>query len=542
MVDTWWVFSFQRIAVYLFCTFYGLLLKCIYIRSRPHLMEYVIGLDIGTTHCKSVALSLGGELLQQWQSAYPTIQNGEGQSEQEPDLIFSRVLELLQKTINKLQPQHELKAIAFSSAMHSIIPVDRSGIPLTNAFTWADTRSSSVARHLLDNGKQDVLYPTTGVPLHPMLPLCKIIWMHETMPTIFSLAKKFISIKEYIFFKLFGKYIVDYSIASATGLFDITSLRWNETALHIAGIDSSRLSMPVAPGHGETGLKEEWRNLLGLSSRIPFIIGGSDGCLANIGSGAVEEGEGAITIGTSGAVRIVARQSNPDPLQRLFNYVVERDFFVCGGPVNNGGIALKWFSENFLGRPFETSLDFNWFIEEATRKVTGSNGLIFLPYLLGERAPHWNADLRAAFIGLDISHRREHMMRAVIEGVSFGLCSVMQAIENTYGEINILYASGGFTQSKIWLQMMADILNKKIVVRGEADASALGAAVIALHATGILGNIRQSKELLTTHASFEPDAQNHLIYNEQFQSFQSLTPKILTSIHTKPQSRIHQDL
>ena len=505
-----WVFLFRNVAIF------GHLLP----------MEYVIGIDIGTTHCKSVALTVSGELLLQLQSGYPTIQHGEGQSEQEPEVIFRRVVELIQKTVQPLQAQYNLKSIAFSSAMHSILPVDGSGIPLTNAFTWADTRSSKVAEQLVESGKQRKLYPATGVPIHPMLPFCKIIWMRQTMPTIFSLAKKFISIKEYIFFKFFGKYIVDYSIASASGLFDINSLKWNEDALQLAGIDQHRLSLPVPTVHSETNLKDEYRTLFGLSSKLPFIIGGSDGCLANIGSGAVEPGEGAITIGTSGAVRIVAKESNPDPLQRLFNYVVEKDLYVCGGPVNNGGIVLKWFAENFLGRQFNSSADFNWFIEDSARVEAGANGLIFLPYLLGERAPYWNANLRAAFIGLDITHRREHMMRAVVEGVSFGLFSVMKAIESTYGEINILYASGGFTQSKTWLQILSDILNKKIVLAGEADASALGAAAIGLYATGFIKDLRQSKKMITIHATFEPDKEKHHVYEEQFKIFQSLTPQM----------------
>jgi gluconokinase len=344
------------------------------------------------------------------------------------------------------------------------------------------------------------------------------------MPTIFSLAKKFISIKEYVFFKLFGKYIVDYSIASATGLFNITKFTWDENALRIAQIDDHRLSLAVPVFHSETKLKDEFRNMLGIPAGVPFFIGGSDGCLANIGSGAVEPGDGAITIGTSGAVRIVAGESNPDPLHRLFNYGVEKDFFVCGGPVNNGGIALTWFAENILGRPFESNSGFNWFMEEISKTEPGANGLIFLPYLLGERAPYWDAELRGAFIGLDIIHRKEHMMRAVVEGISFGLFSVLTAIENTYGEIKTLYASGGFTQSSVWLQIIADIFNKRIVVAGEADASALGAAIVGLCGTGILKNIRQSKGMVTTSSSFEPNPENHKVYKQIFEVFQNTTP------------------
>jgi len=496
-----------------------------------HPMEYVIGIDIGTTHCKSVALTVGGHLLQQLQGGYPTIQQADGQSEQEPEVIFSRVIELLQKTISGQKREHELKAISFSSAMHSIFPVDRSGIPLTNAFTWADTRSEPFARQLLNNGIQKELYPAIGVPLHPMLPLCKILWIAHSMPTIFSLAKKFISIKEYVFFKFFGKYLVDYSIASASGLFDINQLQWNDKALRIAGIDSNRLSTVVPTTHAETGIKEEYRQLLGVSSKVQFIIGGSDGCLANIGSGALAEGEGAVTIGTSGAVRIVTSQSNPDPLERLFNYVVNKNFFVCGGPVNNGGIVVKWFSENFLNRRFESSSDFNWFLEDAASVEPGANGLLFLPYLLGERAPYWDANLRASFIGLEMGHRREHMMRAVVEGVCYGLYSVMKATENSYGEIHTLYASGGFTQSKQWLQILSDIFNKKIIVTGEADASALGAAIIGLHATGLLNDLRKAKDLVSTSAIFEPNVAKNKVYKECFEIFESITPKIQDSMH-----------
>jgi gluconokinase len=487
------------------------------------LMEYVIGVDIGTTHCKCVALTPGGEVLLQVQASYPTIQHIQGQSEQEPDIIFNRVLELLHKTIVGLKDEYELKAVAFSSAMHSIVPVDKSGIPLTNAFTWADTRSNAYAMELIENGQQSVLYPRVGVPIHPMLPLCKIMWIRHSMPTIFSLAKKFISIKEYVFHKLFGKYIVDYSIACASGLFNILEMRWDQQALQLAGIDDHRLSLPVTVFHAETKLREEYRNFFGLND-VPFIIGGSDGCLANIGSGAVEAGEGAITIGTSGAVRIVASQSNPDPLHRLFNYAVEKDFFVCGGPVNNGGIILKWFAENLLDRRFESNSDFSSFIDEASQIQPGANGLIFLPYLLGERAPYWDSNLRGGFIGLDIMHRKEHMMRAVLEGVSFGLCSVMNAIESAYGEIKVLYASGGFTQSRQWLQMMADIMNKRIVVAGGADASTLGAAVIGFCAIGLMKDIRQAKDLVNNHAEFQPDSKNNDVYKKAFNVFQNLAP------------------
>jgi gluconokinase len=488
-------------------------------------MEYVIGIDIGTTHCKSVAMSVHGELLKQIQSGYPTIQQFTGQSEQEPEAVFNEVIELLHQTISDLG-QHQLQAIAFSSAMHSIMAVDNEGKPLTNAYTWADIRSEEIADRWIAEGKQQLLYASIGVPLHPMLPLCKIKWMQVAMPSIFSAAKKFISIKEYIFCKLFGTYVVDFSTASASGFFDLENFRWNKKALELAGIDEERLSTLVPVDHFETELREEYKKRLGIQTHVPFIIGSTDGCLANIGSGAFDEGEGAVTIGTSGAVRVLTSKLTADVHQRLFNYAVTKNCFVCGGPVNNGGIVLSWFAEQFLGRKFESASDFQWFLSEAIKVKPGSNGLIFLPYLLGERAPHWDAGLRAGFVGLNINHHREHMIRAVVEGVSFGIKAVLQATEETYGEIHSLFASGGFTQSDVWLQMVADILNKKIVVAGEVDASALGAIAIALQATGYIQDFRATRDWLKIKKTFHPDGTTQKAYQVTFDSFQTLTLRL----------------
>jgi gluconokinase len=489
-------------------------------------MEYVIGLDIGTTHCKAVAMSVQGHFIQQLQAGYPTIQHIDGQSEQDPEVIFNTVIELLQKTISSVTKEHQLKSIAFSSAMHSILAVEKNGKPLTNAFTWADTRSEEFAKKLLKEGKQTLLYSSIGVPIHPMLPLCKIIWIKDSMPEVYSRTTKFISIKEYVFYKLFGKYIIDYSIASASGLFNINTLIWSDEALSLAGISREFLSEPVPVIHGEVEMKKEYRDKLRLSDNVTYYIGGSDGCLANIGSGATGEGEGAVTIGTSGAIRIVTKTSRPDPQERLFNYVVQKNFFVCGGPVNNGGIVLKWFAENFLDRDSQSSNDFDWFLKEASKVQVGSNGLVFLPFLLGERAPYWDATLRGAFVGLDIRHTKKHMMRAVVEGICFGLCSVMKATEETYGKIHTLYASGGFTQSAAWLQMLCDILNKKILIAGKGDASALGAAFIALYAGGYIKDFTEAKRMIPIEKEFEPNSNNHSAYKQQFAIFESLVPKI----------------
>lgn len=495
-------------------------------------MQFVLGIDIGTTHCKAVSLAVNGMVLHEDKADYPTFQSLPGQSEQDPETIFGEVLQLLQRSFGWSQNAgHQLTAVCFSSAMHSIMAVDAAGAPLTNAFTWADTRSNEQAMQLRQLPIARQLYNATGTPLHPMSPLCKLVWLKKTLPHIFDAAAKFISIKEYLFFKLFNKYLVDHSIASATGLFDIHEKKWHYEALRHAGIDASRLSMPVNVTHAETNLKEEYKRLFGIDGNVPFIIGASDGCLANLGSGATGRGEAALTIGTSGAVRIVVEKPIPDEQQRLFNYILADGLYVTGGAVSNGGAALKWFAENFLQQSFSNANNIQWLLQLAHEAPPGAGGLIFLPYLSGERAPSWDAAARGAFIGLQMSHGKQHLARAVLEGIAFALRQVLTAVEETNGDIDTVFASGVFTRSDLWLQLVCDVLNKKMIVSGTADASAIGAALLGLHAAGAIKQWSDVKQLIPQGKTFEPDAAQHSIYRQYFEIYADLYPKLKDDFH-----------
>lgn len=504
-------------------------------------MHYVLGIDIGTTHCKVVALAAGAKILYEAKTGYSTIQSLPGQSEQDAEEIFSAMLQLLQQSLIALKKneEYELKGICFSTAMHSLMAVDAQGNALTKAITWADTRSNAQALQLRSLPNAYDIYAATGTPIHPMSPLCKIVWLRQEMPEVFASAAKFISLKEYIFYKLFDKYLIDHSMASATGLFDIFSLQWSKLALEVAGIDIDKLSQPVQVKHFETELRESYRQLLGISINIPFIIGASDGCLANIGSSAMRRGEAAITIGTSGAVRVVLDAPKPDPQQRLFNYILTENLYVTGGPVSNGGSALKWFSEVFLQHSLSSAGDVEWLLQLAFEAPVGAGGLIFLPYLSGERAPSWDASARGAFVGLQTAHGRQHLARAVVEGISFAICQVMHAVEETNGEIEVIYASGAFANADSWVQLMSDLLNKKIVVSATADASAVGAALLGMHVLALLPDWNILKQWLPASKTFLPNTTGHQQYQRYYKIFTGLYPKLrddFISLQTQAQT------
>jgi gluconokinase len=495
-------------------------------------MEYIIGVDIGTTSTKSIAFDLSGNVLIRKNIGYPVYNPEPTWSEQIPDEIFDAVLNSIREVVeeNNLQ-ENRLLGVGFSSAMHSVIAVDKQGNNITNCIIWADTRSKEYAEYIKKSKVGHDIYMRTGTPVHPMSPLCKLLWIKDNMKGVYENAYKFISIKEYVLYKLFGEYIIDYSVASATGLFDIYDLKWNKNALDLIGISAEKLSMPVSTTYSIKGLKEEYSSSLQISKDVPFIVGGSDGCLANLGANAIKPGDAAVTIGTSGAIRIISDKPNNDVEERIFSYVLTEKHYVLGGPVNNGGIILRWFRDNFSDNEIEEAKSLNIdtydiMTEQAAKVVPGAEGLLFLPYLLGERAPYWDANSKGVYFGINIKHKREHFLRALLEGIIFAIYSVGKALEETTGHIETIYATGGFVRSSLWVQILSDVFNKKVVIAESYESSCLGAAVLTMKALGIIEKIEEVEKLVPISKVFEPDLENNKVYMELFQIYERLYPKL----------------
>lgn len=495
-------------------------------------MKYIIGVDIGTTSTKSIAFDLSGNVITKRNVPYPIYNPQPSWSEQSPTEMLDAVVESIKFVVDENNANgNQLLGVSFSSAMHSIIAVDKEGKPLTDCIIWADTRSKDYADKIKSSKEGHEIYMKTGTPIHPMSPLCKLCWLRDNMPDIFNSSYKFISIKEYIFFKLFGQYLIDYSIASATGLFDIYELSWNKTALTLVGIDEDKLSVPVSTTYSVTGINKEYGTYMNISSDIPFILGASDGCLANLGANAIKKGDAAVTIGTSGAIRIISDTAKNDEKERIFSYILTEDHYVLGGPVNNGGIIFRWFRDNFSPLELEAARKLNidpyeLMTDEAAKVSPGCDGLIFLPYLLGERAPHWDAYSKGVYFGINITHKREHFLRALLEGVIYGIFNVGKALQETTGEIDTIYATGGFVRSQLWVQMLADVFNKKVVISESYESSCLGAAVLAMKALGIINNIEEVRNLVPISKVFEPDENNHKTYMKNFQIYERLYSKL----------------
>ncbi|RNL51347.1 gluconokinase [Pedobacter jejuensis] len=489
-------------------------------------MKYIAGIDIGTGSTKAVALNMLYQPIASAQLFYPTETPKAGYNEQNPELIWQAFINCINELQTKLGSAPV--TIGLSSAMHSLILVDEDCTPLAPMITWADNRSADIARKLSATKTGLAIYQATGTPIHAMSPLCKIIWLAEHEPGLFAKTHKFISIKEYIWFKLFGEFKVDFSIASATGLFNIHTLNWDEQALQQTGLNAERLSTPVQTDFKNSNLQSTAK-LIFPNLNTTFVIGASDGCLANLGSEAIENGVAAITIGTSGALRLASSKPIFNRVAMPFSYILDTNTFICGGPINNGGIAIQWLLKNVFGKKTLSDEDYEVLFDSIEGIAAGSNGLIFLPYLTGERAPIWNSEACGTFFGLTLQHEQSHMAKAIVEGICYALNDVMKTVEDAANPIKQINVSGGFVHSKTWMQILADVTGKKLVLISEEDASAVGAAYLAAKATGLTEsyptNGSENQQIIS------PDYSNHLKYQRNFLIFKELYANLHLTMH-----------
>lgn len=490
--------------------------------------SYMLGIDIGTTSTKAVLFSEQGKVIQQENVGYPLYTPDISTAEQDPEEIFAAVLTAMTK-IMKNHSQKKLSFISFSSAMHSLIAIDDNDQPLTPCITWADNRSEGWAHKIKDELNGHEVYKRTGTPIHPMSPLSKITWIVNDRPEIAAKTKKYIGIKEYIFKKFFDQYVVDYSLASSMGMMNLKNLDWDEEALSIAGITLDQLSKLVPTTEIYTNCNFELAKQIGIDPQTPFVIGASDGVLSNLGVNAIGKGEIAVTIGTSGAIRTIIDQPQTDDKGRIFCYALTDKHWVIGGPVNNGGMVLRWIRDEFAASEVETAkrlgIDpYNVLTKIAERVRPGSDGLLFHPFLAGERAPLWNPDVRGSFFGLTLSHKKEHMIRAALEGVIFNLYTVFLAlVECMEGPVTRIQATGGFARSDVWRQMMADIFDLDVVVPESYESSCLGACILGLYATGKIDSFDVASEMIGSTFKHTPEENAATEYRHLVPIFISLS-------------------
>jgi gluconokinase len=489
----------------------------------------VIGLDLGTTNSKAVALDGNGKQLASASSDYRLYSPRSGWAEQKVEEVWQGVLAALKALAGKLPAGIEIAGMCLSGAMHSSLAVDGSGNPLAPALTWADQRAAPQAEALRQrcDAQRVALYQRTGCPLVSIYHPAKLRWWQEQAPEIARRARYFTLIKDWILFRLTGEWATDYSITSASGLLDIRKLEWDGEALDLAGVTAGQLPPLVSPSKLVGGLLLQVAQACGLPSGLKVVAGAGDGGLANLGSGAAAPGQSVITVGTSGAVRRVVDQPLLDPQQRTWCYLLSEQRWFAGGAINNGGLALQWVRDRFYPE-LAGEEGFTRLFADAASVPAGAGGVLLVPYFSGERSPHWDAEARALMVGLGLEHGRAHIARAALEGVAFCLADVWEALQTEEApageasEAPVVHLTGGITRSPLWVQILADVLGVRLAPVEAADASVVGAAMLGQWALGQVGSLEELAQRVPPGPLVEPDGKRHAAYVEEHHRWQGL--------------------
>ncbi len=483
--------------------------------------ECILAVDIGTSAARVLVFDETATLVSQVRQVYPILLPHEGWSEQDPNTVVAAVLTVLREAVQRLP--HQIAGVVFSAQMYSVLAVDHDGNPLSNSLTWGDTRSAAVAAATRPLAAE--LVARTGCPIQAIYPLSKILWLKQTLHLPADV--KFVSIKDYVLFRLTGRFVTDWSIASASGLLHIETHQWDDFALSLAQITPSNLPELLSPRHISTHWQPDILQYTGLAEGTPLIMGAGDAPLANIGVGAVYPDTLAVNLGTSAAARVLLQTPQVDSGGRLWTYIADENHWVMGGIIGGCGTVYDWLLRKHIFHNDTLSVEALYAAADqlAATVDPGAEGLIFIPYFSGEQSPGWNPATRGAICGLSFHHEPRHYVRAALEGIAFSLLRVASVLEEIRRQpANKVYLTGGLTASSVCLQIITQVFGIPVIVPPSAESSARGAAILGWLALGHGQN----------YASFHPQVKHALIptpelhasYQKKYQTFCAFVERI----------------
>jgi xylulokinase len=500
---------------------------------------FILAHDLGTTGNKATLFRHDGSLVASATAGYGVRYPRPGWAEQDADDYWAAFCSATRTLLDQAGCRaSDIGVVSFSGQMMAALAVDRDGRPLRPSIIWADQRASVEAGELASRVPAARLYELTGQPVSAAYPVAKMMWLRKHEPDVFRRTACFLQAKDYLVFRLTGRLCTDLSDASGTQLLDITSLEWSAEVLQAAGIEARVLPEVLESTSIAGTVTAEAAAACGLRQGTQVAAGAGDGAAATCGAGVVSEGDAYICLGTSSWMATASRVPLGDPRRRAvtFCHFTRGLYFPCGS-MQSGGAALTWFRESVVeggakhaaGAPGAagaksrdaTDADPWAALERDVADVApGAEGLLFLPYLMGERSPWWNADARACFVGLSMVHDRRHMARAVMEGVAYN----MRAIAGIFSDLGHRYDSvrviGGAARSAPWRQVLADVLERPIDLLAHVEEStSVGAAIAGGVAIGLFASLADAARLVHVVERAEPRPGTFAAYRSGYESF-----------------------
>lgn len=477
------------------------------------MQNVVLGIDLGTSSVKIVMLNKQGKLVGQCTQPYPLIEIKDNFVEQDPNLWVEQTIKgieiLLQQVTDVI-----VEGISFSGQMHGLVMLSAQLQPLRNAILWNDTRTTSQCR-LIEDTLGEKLYSITKNDALEGFTLPKLLWVKEHEPNIYEQLHMFILPKDYLRFKLTGELCIEHSDAAGTLLFDMNDLTWSKDICDSFNIPQT-VCPPLVTSNQFVGyLLPKYKKLFSQNSDIPVYAGGADNACGALGAGIVNSRSALVSIGTSGVVLTLSKTTQyVGNFIHSFSYVDKFSTYIMGVTLA-AGESLRWYKSTFA-----SNLDFDDLLHEVEGVPIGSNGLLFSPYLFGERTPYGNSNIRGSFIGIKNTHHRAHFTRAILEGITFSLKQCFVLLKEQNNEIEKIVCIGGAAKNEIWLQMVADIFGMPVLKLTNEQGPALGAAMIAAIGVGWFESYEQAvSKCVETSRTLLPNINNHQQYAKYFECY-----------------------
>lgn len=454
-------------------------------------MSYVIGLDLGTGSVKGLVVDKKGNVVFDASESYPLIHVQKGYSEQDPAAWLNASKTVLKKLISEMpELKEQLEGISFSGQMHSLVLLDEYQQPLRNAILWNDVRTTKQCEEITQKLGKQLVEKTKNLALEGFT-LPKILWVKEHEPEIWAKVRSFLLPKDYLAFWLTENQQMEFSDAAGTLLLNVTDKQWDQDISELFGIEREILPNLVSSLENVGTVKKTLCEELGIATTVKVFAGGADNACAALGAGIVTEDRGLCSIGTSGVFLSYEgeQEKNYQGQLHFFNHVIPDTYYSMGVTLA-AGQSLTWFKETFAKEQ-----TFEALVEAGKNSTIGAKGLLFTPYIMGERTPHVDSKIRGSFIGLDAGHVIDDFTRAVLEGITFSLKDSQVLMQSIAGkQFKEIVSVGGGAKSELWLQIQADIFNAKIVTLKTEQGPGLGAAMLAAVGVGWFATLKECAE------------------------------------------------
>lgn len=493
---------------------------------------YLLGIDIGTSATKTVLFDHSGKPLAAASAEYPLYQPKNGWAEQDPADWWNAVCETVKKVVSKADPAG-IDGIGLSGQMHGLVLLDKEDRVLRRSIIWCDQRTGAQAEKLTTLLGEKQLIEITANPALTGFTAAKILWVKKNEPEIWRKTAKIMLPKDYIRYMLTGEFATEVSDAGGMQLLDVPKRRWSEKMLKALEIDDKMLPKVFESIEISGKVSKKAAELTGLAASTPVAGGGGDQAAGAIGSGIVKSGAASCALGSSGVVFAVADKPLIDPKGRIHTlcHAIPDTWHVMG-VAQASGLSLKWLRDNFFADVCSAAemmkVDPYVLMDKAAEKVpVGADGLIYLPYLMGERTPHRNPDCRGVFFGLSATHGRAEMIRAVLEGVAFSLCDAFSIIRELGVKVDFVRVAGGGAKSALWKQIIADCFDCELRTLATDEGPALGVALLAGVGCGVYNSVPEACEAAVHDcASILPNPEN----TSKYRSFYGLYQRLYRSL------------